>query len=125
MNTRRKGFMGWILGLIVALLILGAVAAFFGHLVYGAYPPYYYGPGYFPFGFFFPFGFIFFFLFVFILFRLVFWRGGWGWGPGRWGYRGYGGYWGDAKEVLRLRYARGEITKEQFDQMMRDLAQQQ
>ena len=27
----------------------------------------------------------------------------------------------DAEEILRQRYARGEITKEQFDQMQRDL----
>ena len=27
----------------------------------------------------------------------------------------------DAEEILRQRYARGEITKEQFDQMLRDL----
>ena len=123
MNTRRRGFMGWILGLVVALLILAAAASFFGRYYYAPYAPYYYGPGYFPFGFFFPFGFVFFVIFIFLLFRLIFWRGGWGWG--RWGYGGYGGYWGDAKEVLRVRYARGEITKEQYDQMMRDLSQSQ
>jgi putative membrane protein len=27
----------------------------------------------------------------------------------------------DAREILRERYAKGEITKEQFEQMMRDL----
>jgi len=27
----------------------------------------------------------------------------------------------DAEEILRQRYAKGEITKEQFDQMLRDL----
>jgi len=27
----------------------------------------------------------------------------------------------DAEEILRQRYARGEVTKEQFDQMLRDL----
>ncbi len=29
----------------------------------------------------------------------------------------------DALQVLRMRYAKGEITKEQFDQMSRDLTQ--
>ncbi len=27
----------------------------------------------------------------------------------------------DAEEILRQRYARGEVTKEQYDQMLRDL----
>lgn len=43
------------------------------------------------------------------------------WAP--WGNRM--GYWRgeslDAEEILRQRYARGEVTKEQFDQMLRDL----
>ena len=43
------------------------------------------------------------------------------WTP--WGHRM--GYWRgeslDAEEILRQRYARGEVTKEQFDQMLRDL----
>ncbi len=61
--------------------------------------------------------------FVFWIFRWVFWGGGWGWGWG-WGYRGR--YWrryDRAVAILRERYAKGEITKEQFDQMMRDLEQ--
>ncbi|OGD55932.1 hypothetical protein A3K78_04700 [Candidatus Bathyarchaeota archaeon RBG_13_52_12] len=49
------------------------------------------------------------------------------WGP--WNHRmgcgmgGMGGMGGsmDAEEILRQRYARGEVTKEQFDQMLRDL----
>ncbi len=44
----------------------------------------------------------------------------WGWG---WGYRRRYRWWryDDAERILRERYARGEITKEQFEQMMRDL----
>ena len=43
-----------------------------------------------------------------------------------WGRGYYGGRWqryGAPEEILRRRYARGEITKDQFDQMMRDLEQ--
>ena len=107
--------MGWIFIAVLALLLVGFIAAgfAFGH-PYMMYGPgqYYYGMPYF-----FPFGFIFFFIVVFFIFRLLFW-GSWGWG-----YRGHRRYWGDPKEVLKHRYARGEITKEQFDQMMRDLEQ--
>jgi putative membrane protein len=43
------------------------------------------------------------------------------WGP--WNHRmgcGMGGSL-EAEEILRQRYARGEVTKEQYDQMLRDL----
>ena len=48
---------------------------------------------------------------------------------GSWNHRmgcgmgGMGGMGGsmDAEEILRQRYARGEVTKEQYDQMLRDL----
>jgi uncharacterized membrane protein len=46
-----------------------------------------------------------------------------GWGPigwRRWGQRRYSNG-GDEYQILRVRYARGEITKDQFDQMTRDL----
>ena len=70
---------------------------------------------------FFGFGWVFFLLF-FLFFWGMRWWGGWGWG---WYSRG-GRYWrygDDAHAILRTRYARGEITKDQFDQMMRDLEQ--
>ena len=79
----------------------------------------------------FPFGFswvwgifgFFFFLWIFSWFFRP-----WGWGRWwRWGGP-YGYYrpWGheDAIEILRARYARGELTKEQFDSMMQDLRRQ-
>ena len=69
----------------------------------------------------FPFGFFLFIPVVFLFFfaiRWFFW-GAFGWG--RWGYH-YGGY-GSALEILGQRYARGEITKEQYDQMRNDLEQ--
>lgn len=54
------------------------------------------------------------------------WRG-FGWGGGCCGgHRGYYGYASGAEretalDILRRRYANGEISKEQFDQMKRDL----
>ena len=55
------------------------------------------------------------FFVAFFALRFFFW--GW-WGGRGWYYRG-----DSAMEVLRERFARGEITKEQFDQMRKDLAQ--
>lgn len=120
----RRGFAGLVLGGLVILLL----AAFLLVPLFFGFParPYSYYP--FPF-FFFPFGFLIFFFVIFFVVRVLFWglgRGsGWGWG---WGWRGgYSrGYWGgygyeDATEILRQRYAKGEISKDQFDQMMRDL----
>jgi len=115
--SHKRAASGWgIFGLLAVVLVVGllfwGVTAAFAPMRFGYYPYY----GFFPFGFFFfPFGFIFFLFFLFFIFRFLFW--GWGWRR----YRGYGHYWGDAAEILRQRYARGEITKEQFDQMMRDI----
>ena len=58
---------------------------------------------------------------LFFLFWAVSWFfRPWGWG---WGYRRRYGWWryDGASQILRERYAKGEITKEQFEQMMRDL----
>jgi len=67
-----------------------------------------------------------FFFVIFFVVRSLFWGLGWGWGW-RGGYsrsywRGQG--YGSATEILRQRYAKGEINKDQFDQMMRDLKAQ-
>ena len=118
--TARKGILGWALAAVAAFLIVAALvtwatfALFSGPrmmYIYG-YP----GPGYFPF--FFPFGFLILLLVILLVFRLIFWRS-WGWGY--WRRRGYYGL--DSKEILKRRYARGEITKEQFEQMLRDIDQ--
>ncbi|HEV2390507.1 MAG TPA: SHOCT domain-containing protein [Nitrososphaerales archaeon] len=112
-------------GLVILLL-----AAFLLFPLFLGFParPYPYYP--FPF-FFFPFGFLIFFFAIFFVVRVLFWglgRGfGWGWGW-RGGYsrgywRGYG-YYDDATEILKQRYAKGEINKDQFEQMMRDLKAQ-
>jgi len=65
--------------------------------------------------FFFPFGFIFFIFFVFFIGRLLFWP--WGWRRNYW--HGHD----EAYYILRQRYARGEITKDQYDEMMKGLEQ--
>jgi len=103
---------GWLLMCLILLAVLAFVIALTLRVFFGpATVPYY--PG--RFLFFFPFGILVFFLMLFIIARLVFW-------PWRREYRK--AYWhrhDEAAEIVRARYARGEITKEQFDQMMRDL----
>ncbi len=117
-SAHRRGWVGWVVGGLVVALLIGVLVfpSFWGPTMMGPY-------GYYPRGwFFFPFGFLIFFFVIFIVARTLFWGWGWGWrgGYGR-GYWGRRGYWGDAEEILRQRYARGEISKDQFDQMMRDL----
>ncbi len=121
-TRHRRTLMGWVIGGLVILLLAGLVAVPF---LYGLPArPYTYYP--FPF-FFFPFGFLIFLFVIFFAVRALLWGLGWGWGW-RGGYaRGYWrghGYYGDATEILRQRYARGEISKDQFDQMTRDLKAQ-
>ena len=111
MLHKRKG-LAWLFGGLLLLLIVALVFAGIGRLFYvPATMPYYGG------WFFFPFGFLFFLFIIFLVGRLIFWPWGWGW------RRGYWYHHDEAGEILRQRYARGELTKEQFDQMMRDLAQ--
>jgi putative membrane protein len=104
----------WGLGLIGGLLLVVFLFIFLAWFIHPYSPvtgPYYYGGWWF----FFPFGFIFFFLFVFLIGRLLFMP--WGWRRSYW-YRH-----DDAYYILRQRYARGEISKDQYEQMMRDLDQ--
>src|SRR3989449_1636727 len=115
--VRHRRFIGW--GIAAFLFLIG-VAIVIGLIVRAVVGPGA-GVGYFPF-FFFPFGFFIFVFFLFFLFRGLFW----GWGG--WGWRGYypmdGRYhYGpdDAAHIRRRRYASGGITKEQFDQMIRDI----
>ncbi len=67
-----------------------------------------------PFSLLWPFGFLLFFLTLFILLRFALW------GPAhRWG--SYSEGVSDSREVLRRRYAQGEISREDFHRMWRDL----
>jgi len=65
-----------------------------------------------------PFGWFFFIPLLFVAFFALrfFW-----WGP--WGGRGWYYHEDSSMLVLRERFARGELTKEQFEQMRKDLAQ--
>jgi len=63
-------------------------------------------------------------LIVLVIIGYAIWRGcGWGRGCGGGHYRHYNSY-GDrenAMEILRQRYARGEISKEQYEQIKKDI----
>jgi len=109
--------LGWLLMGVILLVVLGFVIFLtVRFLVRPTLVPDYYG-GYVYILFFFPFGILLLFLLFFAIARLTFW-------PWRWGYRRADWrHYGDAREIVKTRYARGEITKEQFDQMMKDLEQ--
>ena len=100
---------------ILAVLFVVGISLFaFGYVAPKPSSGFYFFP-YFPFGIFWA------FLLVFFAFGILRWTF-WGWRWRRGGY--YGGYhrrYDQAHQILRERYARGEITKEQLDQMTRDL----
>jgi len=114
--------MGWrypgrffLWGFIAFLAVIGTIAAI-GLVFFRPATFVYYPFGFFPFG-------LFAFFWIFAIFFVLRWL----FFPLRWGYtRRYWGGWGygdRAYYILRERYARGEITKDQYDQMMRDLQQ--
>ena len=106
LRPRRPVWVGLLSALFVVLIVMSAVYYVLRPMGRG------YFMGYYPF--FFPFGWVFGFLILFFILRWIFWP--WGWGH-RGRYRGYR----DEYHILRVRYARGDISKEQFDQMTRDL----
>src|ERR1044071_5312200 len=55
---------------------------------------------------------------IFLLF-IIFWVARWFFWPWRGGWHRYEST--NAESILKERYAKGEITKEQFDQMMHDI----
>jgi putative membrane protein len=108
-NMRHHSYFSWIFLAFIAILGTVAIVSWF---LYRPIAPYYW----FPFG-----GFFFAIFWLFIIFglgRWLFWGGRWGYHyPRRYYWRRYD----SAFDILRERYARGEITKDQYDQMMRDL----
>jgi hypothetical protein len=119
-RSDRGGLVGWAIVVLLGAFLLVPLAIWGVLALMGHAPAWEFAPVGF---FFFPFGFLFFLLFLFLLFRLAWW--GAGWGGGRWGYwRPYGhwgGWPGGAEEIARQRYARGEITREQYTQILNDL----
>src|SRR5712691_7236945 len=106
-------YVAW--GLVGLIILVGVSVAtsliFFASRSSGEfYPPFPLFP--FHFGLF---GGIFLIFIIFLIARLLFWT----WR--RYNPNSYPRDRIDAREILRERYAKGEITKEQFEQMMRDL----
>ena len=103
-------YFGWaVLAFLGLIATIGTLSWVFFRSVPGTGPYY-----------FFPFGGLFAIFWIIGIFWIVRW---FFWG-GRWGYhypRHYLRHYDDAYYILRERYARGEITKDQYDQMMRDL----
>ncbi len=118
-NSRRS--LRWALPVLIGAATLIAILLGIQLYVYSLSPPVYSVPHLW-FGWWFPFGWFFFipvFFLVFFALRWFVW-GGWCWGRG-WGYGGY--YFDSPLETLRQRFAKGEITKEQYDDMMRKLSE--
>ena len=115
----RSGFLWIVVALAIVAVVVFLGSALAHNYFYPGGMPYY---GYQWSGWwFFPFGFFIFLIFLFFIFRVAFWGFGGGWGWRRRYWYGYG--YTDAREILRQRYARGEITKHQFEQMTTDLEQ--
>ena len=114
-RVRRGMRFGWLLVCLILLAVLVFVIALTVRVFFPPAAMPYYGGRFFLF--FFPLGVLVFFLVVFVTARLVFWP----WGGGY--RRAYWRHHNEATEIVKARYARGEITKEQFDQIMRDLEQ--
>ena len=120
-NERRWHPGHWIrLGFLVIFAVFVAAMIYYMFVVGPVVTPM--GPGVF----WFPFGWIWIFFGFFLFFGLLRFAF---WGPRWWGgyYRHYGygaaGRENEAYHILRERYARGEINKDQYDAMMRDLYQ--
>ena len=120
-SNRIRRIVGWsIVGLIAVIGLSIALSLYY-------FAPWRPGGGFdYPFFFTFPFHFgwlgaIFLIFIVFLVARWFFWP----WREGGGGYYSYQHQQRpDAASIVRERYAKGEITREQFEQMMRDLRQE-
>ena len=121
-NERR-----WHVGHAIRLGFLAVFGVFVAAMIYFMFVVYPNSPaGTLPMYPFWGFGWIWVFFGFFLLFgllRFAFWGPRWGWGGY---YRHYGTYGreNEAYHILRERYAHGEITKDQYEAMMRDLYRQ-
>ena len=120
-SNRIRRIVGWgIIGLIAVVGLSIALSLYFAPRPLGGFFHY-------PFFFSFHFGWLGAIFLIFIVFMITRWF----FGPwrGRGGEEGYYSYQHqqrpDAVLIVRERYAKGEITKEQFEQMMRDLGQEE
>ncbi|MGI0033053.1 MAG: SHOCT domain-containing protein [Nitrososphaeraceae archaeon] len=110
-RNRLMRLAGWgLVGLIILIGISIAVSLIF-------FAPGSSGGGFYPFFFPFHFGWLGGIFLVFLVYFAIRWL----FLPGRWDYHQYPHYRDDAHNILRERYAKGEITKEQFEQMTHDL----
>jgi putative membrane protein len=105
--------------IVAVVLILSYFSSNYGYYGYG------WGGGMmgFPMLFMFPIGVIILIVIAYVIYRGVWWGGGCG---GHYGHYSHYGYRSNeerenAMEILRRRYANGEITKEQFEQMKKDI----
>jgi putative membrane protein len=108
----------WLIVPVLGIAAIVTIAALFFYEVHpaGVYP--WYGWWWFPFPFF-PLIFIPVIFLAFFVFRGIFWGEGWcGLGGAGWHSTQYSD---PAYEILKERFARGEITKDQFEQMTKDL----
>jgi putative membrane protein len=110
-SNRIRRIVGWgIIGLIAVIGVSIVLSFYFATQPLGAF--------YYPFFFPFQFGWL---VGIFLIF-IVFWVARWFFWPWRGGgYYSYRSEHGNAESILKERYAKGEITREQFEQMMCDL----
>jgi putative membrane protein len=114
MSSQQKGNRGtpWIYG---AFAIGGTVAVLAAIIILASLlrPTLLSGASFYPWFHFFPFFPFVAFLIVIFFVKWSLW--GWGWRSGDWRY------YSDARRILEERYARGELTREQLEQMRNDL----
>jgi putative membrane protein len=104
-SNRIRQIVSWsIIGLIAVIAVSIVLSLYFGSRPQGAFFPFSFG-----------------WLGAIFLIFIVFWVAKWFFWPWRRGYYSYVHQHRTAESILKERYAKGEITKEQFEQMMRDL----
>jgi len=115
MPNRPDNTLRWVLSILIIVVLVVILIGLF------VYPPTTWQsptPGYFPFWFF---GFFIAMFFLFFIIRILFWGL---FGMPRWRYMRHGGWYEGqrtAQQTLDERYARGEITRDQYLQMKDDL----